>query len=115
MKVGLLGSERETRPTTPATTVEVLVGEARPHGISLYSTATESDVAVSSGKAGSARPGAQSTPSAFDAAVEMPADEARPGVAKQTATTESVITVSSGEAGPSWARANDMDSAAAAV
>ena len=49
------------------------------------------ELVVSSGEAGSPRPGAKGTPSAVDAAVEMPADEARPGVAKQSATHHSVL------------------------
>ena len=66
------------------------------HGVS-----TASELAVSSGEAGSARSGETDTTNADVTAVASPAGEARPlGSAKQSTTTESDIEVSSGGAGP---------------
>ena len=55
--------KRDTTDVADAA-VEVPVGEARPPGISQYSTTTESDVEGSSGEAGSSWPGADDTTSA---------------------------------------------------
>ena len=85
------------------------------HGVS-----TASELAVSSGEAGSARPGEKDTTNADVTAVARPAGEARPpGIAKQSATTKPELAESSGEAGSPWSRAGDTTNtdftAAAAV
>ena len=61
MKLGLLGPERERHDEDAATAVEVPIGEARPLGISQYSTATISEVEGSPSEAGSSWPGADDT------------------------------------------------------
>ena len=68
--------------------------EAQPPAIAWHGVSTASELAVSSGKAGSARPREKDRPSAADTAAAMSADEARPpGIEKQSATTESDIAV----------------------
>ena len=59
-----------------------------------------SELAVSSGEAGSARPGEEDTTSADVTAVARPAGEAQPlGIAKQSATTKPEPAETSGEVG----------------
>ena len=75
------------RDTTDAaaTAVKVLVGKARPLGISQYSTAPESEVEGSPGEAGSSWRGADDTTRPDDATVAEPVGEARPpGIAEHS-------------------------------
>ena len=104
------------RDTIADTAVEVLVGGAWPPRISLYSTATESEVEGSSGEAGSSWPGADDMPCHVGATVAKVVGEARPpGIAEHSVATTLVprervqqrtdMAVSFGGAGPWWPRA----------
>ena len=82
---GLLGPERDTTNAND-TTVAKAFGEAQPPGIAEHSASTASELAVSSGEVGSARPGEKDTTNADVTAVATLAGEARPlGIAKQSA------------------------------
>ena len=98
MQRGLLGPEQTTLTSADDTTVAKASGEGQPPEISKHSTTTESDIAVSYGKAGWTR--AKSAPML-------------PGIAKHSATTKPELAESSGGAGPSWSRADGMNSVAA--
>ena len=101
VKLGLLGPERQGDTTdAAATAVKVPVGEARPLGISQYSTATEPEVEGSSGETGSSWTRADDTTRPDDATVAKAVGEARPpGIAEHSVATASAPAVSSGEAG----------------
>ena len=90
-------------PQLREATVEVVNTTLQQH-ISVRSEAIKVSVlAVSSGEAGSARPGEKDTTNASVKAVARPAGGARPlGIAKHSTTTESDVGVSSGESWPYW-------------
>ena len=101
-----MGADHTTRPDHA--TVAKAAGEDRLPEIAEHSVTTASAFAVSSGEAGSARPGKKDTTNAGVTAVARLAGVARP---LEIPKTESDVAVSSGEAGLSWPRVERTPSA----
>ena len=85
---------------------------ARPLGIAKHSTTTESEIALSSGVAGSSGPREEDTTSASNTTVAKAVGNDRlPETAKRSVSTASEFAVSSGEVGPLRLKANGRNSA----
>ena len=81
-----------------------------------HSASTPSELAVSSGRAGSSRPREEDTISADVTAAAQSAAEARPpGIAKHNALTKSELAKLFGDHGSSWSRTNGTANAAAST